>query len=127
MVSFQQPINHDNEVICIAPVSVIDQAEAYIVLQFGGMQEQRWVLDRECPLTIGRHADCDIRLPDRRVSSRHAQIRWQDGHYSLMDLDSKNGTYVNGRRINRPTLLHNGNALQIAVCFTLLFVETSCM
>lgn len=54
--------------------------------------------------TIGRGADCNIVLPDLLVSRRHAQVAQQGAVYQLVDLGSTNGTYHNGRRINRATL-----------------------
>jgi len=51
------------------------------------------------PLTVGRDPKNDIVLDDRRVSRRHAEIRLRLGRYTLYDLQSTNGTFVNGRRI----------------------------
>jgi pSer/pThr/pTyr-binding forkhead associated (FHA) protein len=50
---------------------------------------------------IGRSSDCDIVVldPKRRVSRKHAVIRHQNGTIFLKDLDSLNGTYVNGTKI----------------------------
>lgn len=59
---------------------------------------------RELPLgseaiTIGRDPQNEVTLDDRRVSRRHAEIRLRLGRYTLYDLQSTNGTLVNGRRI----------------------------
>ena len=51
------------------------------------------------PLTIGRDVDNDVVLDDRRVSRRHAEIRLRLGRYTLYDLQSTNGTFVNARRV----------------------------
>ena len=51
------------------------------------------------PLAIGRDPQNDIVLDDRRVSRKHAEIRLRLGRYTLYDLQSTNGTYVNGRRV----------------------------
>ena len=51
------------------------------------------------PLTVGRDTKNDIVLDDRRVSRRHAEVRLRLGRYTLYDLQSTNGTFVNGRRI----------------------------
>jgi hypothetical protein len=45
---------------------------------------------------IGSAPDSDIVLTDRTVSSKHASIRYKDGKFFLSDLDSSNGTYING-------------------------------
>lgn len=51
------------------------------------------------PLAIGRDPQNDIVLDDRRVSRKHTEIRLRLGRYTLYDLQSTNGTYVNGRRV----------------------------
>ena len=51
------------------------------------------------PITVGRDPKNDIVLDDRRVSRRHAEVRLRLGRYTLYDLASTNGTFVNGRRI----------------------------
>jgi hypothetical protein len=51
------------------------------------------------PVTVGRDPKNDIVLDDRRVSRRHAEVRLRLGRYTLYDLQSTNGTFVNGRRI----------------------------
>jgi ABC-type multidrug transport system ATPase subunit len=59
-------------------------------------------------VTIGRSPDCDIRLPDLLVSRRHAEVRrlgtGSHASHQLVDLGSTNGTYVNGRRLDRAVL-----------------------
>jgi FHA domain len=52
-------------------------------------------------LLLGRHAGCDVVLPDPSVSRRHAWLTFRDGHWILRDLDSTNGTCVNGERVVR--------------------------
>ncbi len=54
---------------------------------------QRSVL---CPVTIGRAAECEIRLADTSVSRRHAEIRATGDGWTVSDLGSTNGTKVNG-------------------------------
>ena len=56
------------------------------------------------PLAIGRDPQNDITLDDRRVSRKHAEIRLRLGRYTLYDLQSTNGTYVNGRRVAEKVL-----------------------
>ena len=52
-------------------------------------------------ITIGRGNDNDVVINDITASSRHLQIiQHDDGHFSLVDLDSSNGTFVNGQKIS---------------------------
>jgi hypothetical protein len=55
-------------------------------------------------VVIGRSKDCDIRLSDPNVSRRHAEVRQEGTAYWLIDLDSTNGSTVNGRRQQRARL-----------------------
>lgn len=57
------------------------------------------------PMTIGRESSNDIVIPDINVSRLHAEIRQDaNGTWSIKDLDSTNGTSVNGRRIKSAPL-----------------------
>ncbi len=55
-------------------------------------------------LAIGRSRDCDIRLTDPNVSRRHAEVRQEGSSHFVVDLDSTNGTELNGRRVRRAKL-----------------------
>jgi hypothetical protein len=59
-----------------------------------------FVLDRPV-INIGRRDDNDLVLNDKRVSRLHAQLRIIRGQYSIFDLDSSSGTYVNGKKIHQ--------------------------
>lgn len=48
-------------------------------------------------LVVGRDPLCGVIVEDSRVSKRHAELRWSNGAWTLEDLDSKNGTTVNGQ------------------------------
>lgn len=65
------------------------------------------------PCTIGRDPQNDIVLDDRPVSRKHAEIRLRLGRYTLYDLQSTNGTYVNGRRIAE-VVLSDGDRITIS-------------
>lgn len=62
---------------------------------------------------IGRKGDCQIRLREKAVSAHHAEIVHTDAGVSVSDLDSTNGTVVNGRRIRKPVFLSQGNLLKL--------------
>jgi hypothetical protein len=55
-------------------------------------------------LLLGRHPACDVVLSEGSVSRRHARLRFHDGGWTLRDLDSTNGTKVNGLRVGRCAL-----------------------
>jgi hypothetical protein len=63
------------------------------------------------PVTVlGRGTDADVRLTDTGVSRRHAELHLEEGRVTIVDLQSTNGTTVNGRPIDR-ALLHDGDRL----------------
>jgi pSer/pThr/pTyr-binding forkhead associated (FHA) protein len=55
-------------------------------------------------LRIGRQPDNDVVLDDPLISRRHAELRRGPQGWQLVDLDSSNGTFLNGRRVNSATL-----------------------
>jgi len=63
-------------------------------------------------LLVGRDSSCDLWLPHPAVSHRHALIIRQDGEVSIRDQGSKNGTFVNGIRIDQ-VIVHDGDEIQI--------------
>jgi DNA-binding NtrC family response regulator len=63
-------------------------------------------------LTLGRGADADLRLDSTGVSRRHAELVRQGPVFSVRDLQSRNGTFVNGRRIEHAAL-SEGDVLRL--------------
>lgn len=61
------------------------------------------------PLVLGRRESCDIVLPDENISRRHARLEVQNGSWVVTDLDSTNGTIVNGVRIKSKHLESGDN------------------
>lgn len=64
--------------------------------------------------TLGRSPQCDVFVPDRRASRRHAEVRWDGEQCTLHDLGSDNGTDLNGVRIEAPVELCDGDEVAIA-------------
>jgi hypothetical protein len=56
-------------------------------------------------ILVGRGEECVVRIDDDRASRRHALVRCLDGEWSLVDLGSKNGTQVDGRRLRAAVVL----------------------
>lgn len=72
-------------------------------------------------IVIGRNADVvDVVLNDRRISRTHARVYKYNGRFYVEDLDSTNGTYINGERVFKPTELSPADKLYIGLyLFTL--------
>ncbi len=64
-----------------------------------GATAQRWELG-EHPLAVGRDNTSDIIVDDQTLSRRHFVIIHKAGEYLLNDLESQNGTFVDGRRVS---------------------------
>ena len=64
--------------------------------------------------SIGRHEDCDIVVESPAISRFHSQVVCEDGRYFLEDLNSRNGTYVNGLAVRTRRLLHEGDRIEFA-------------
>ncbi len=55
-------------------------------------------------VTVGGTAGNDVQISDSHVSDQHASLRFKDGSFTLTDLDSTNGTYVNGKKVAKKVL-----------------------
>ena len=95
---------------------------ALLLAEGGWLDGQRWRL--KGVMTIGRAPDCDIVIPDRQVSRRHARLIESPDGFLLEDLASKNGTYINGQRITLPTLLRDGDEVQVALAQKFYFLSS---
>ncbi len=68
---------------------------------------------REGEVTLGRSRGCGVVLRDPSVSRGHALLSVRQGRVTLQDLRSSNGTYVNGKRLDKETVVEDGDRLVI--------------
>lgn len=73
------------------------------------------------PATIGRGGDVQVRLEDSYVSRRHCEIEEMEGVLVVRDLGSKNGTYVNSRRITEALLMPGDELSTGETCFLVCY------
>jgi hypothetical protein len=64
-------------------------------------------------LIVGRSAEADVTVDDPYASDFHARLGPHTGGVRLHDLDSTNGTFVNGTKIAAPTVLRRGDSMQV--------------
>ena len=84
-----------------------------------GLERGRVYAHLPAPVTIGREDDNDIQLNDDRVSRFHAKLQVDAGKVILTDLDSTNGTRVNGHPIQM-RVLQSGDVLSIGRCLLVI-------
>lgn len=73
-------------------------------------------------IIVGRDESCDVPLPERQISRQHIRIYRQNDRFYVQDLDSKNGTWVNGQPLKGSTELHDGDEIQLALTTRIRFV-----
>ena len=72
-------------------------------------------------VTLGRSRQCDVTVDDPNVSRTHAEIRARGGSWVVTDLGSTNGSRLNGRPLEEPTVLKPGDEIELGT--TLLTFE----
>ena len=102
-----------------AVVDALPTGSGLLVVQKGPGAGSRFLLDRP-EITAGRNAKSDIFFDDITVSRNHASFKRTGETFTVEDLHSLNGTYVNRERIESTTLLNDGDEVRIGK-YTLLF------
>jgi ribosomal protein L40E len=109
----------DDSVADAATLDALPAGTALLVVRRGPNAGSRFLLDHDLTL-VGRHPDSDIFLDDVTVSRRHAEFYREGGAFTVRDVGSLNGTYVNRERIEE-TALTGGEEVQIGK-FRLVFL-----
>ena len=94
-----------------AAVDALPPGSALLVVQRGPSAGSRFLLDTDV-VAAGRHPESEIFLDDVTVSRRHAEFRRTAGGFTVADVGSLNGTYVNRDRIDE-VALQGGDEVQI--------------
>ena len=81
-------------------------------LHVDGALRGQVVLDGE-RIVLGRGPACDVQLDDATASSDHLELTRHGGAVVATDLGSRNGTLLNGSRLDRPTRLRHGDTLEL--------------
>ena len=93
-----------------------------LIAQNGPLIGQRWGIKTE--IHVGRDPECEIVVPDRQVSRIHARFNLTKNGVLLEDLGSKNGTFVNGKLLESPSILEEGDIIQIALVQSFFFLSS---
>ncbi|MCA9911285.1 MAG: FHA domain-containing protein, partial [Anaerolineae bacterium] len=84
-----------------------------------GEREIEMALDN---ITFGRGEECDVVLPERQISRVHIRIYREGEQYFIEDLDSKNGTWLNGQQIKGVHRLFDGDEIHLALAVRMQFI-----
>ena len=99
-----------------------DHEYPLLIAQTGPLEGQRWKV--KSTLTLGRDSDCDIIIPLRQVSRHHTRVTPDPDGAIVEDLDSKNGTYVNGQMVQDRVRLKDGDELQISLAQHFIYLSS---
>lgn len=86
---------------------------AHVTTSINGTPSNQFELDRD-EMRIGRHPECDIVVDAGAVSRFHAKLVQSASQWSVEDLGSRNGTFVNGQLLTRPHTLAEGDRIRIS-------------
>ena len=96
-----------------APPEVDHHAEVHCLEFVGDDLGERTIIIDSPSAKVGRMAPADIVIPDRSISREHCMIGLASDALLVTDLNSTNGTYVDGERVTRATIVPVGSELQI--------------
>jgi DNA-binding winged helix-turn-helix (wHTH) protein len=94
----------------------------FIIAQGGPLNGLRHAIKEN--LTIGRDSASDLVIPDRQVSRFHARLTPTSLGVELEDLDSKNGSFLNGNPLKAKTILQDGDVFQIALVQAFAYISS---
>lgn len=109
----------DSDLMSSRVAGALPPGTALLAVRRGPNAGARFLLDHDIT-TSGRHPDSDIFLDDVTVSRRHAEFHRDGGTFTVRDVGSLNGTYVNRERVEAATLT-SGDEVQIGK-FRLVFI-----
>lgn len=95
----------------LAAVAALPAGSALLIVKRGPSDGSRFLLDVDVT-TAGRHPNAEIFLDDVTVSRKHAEFRRQAKGFTVTDLASLNGTYLNGARVDSAEL-NDGDEVQV--------------
>ena len=87
--------------------------DGWLIVERGGGLEQGRRFDLIGGLSIGRSKESDVQIDDRYASSLHARVFSRDGRFYVEDMNSTNGTLLNGATLQGEAELIDGDTVQI--------------
>ncbi len=90
----------------------VQKYKAYLYEKNGAHANRRYRIQWHS-INLGTHPDCSVVVHDELVSDYHCAIKFHNEKFFLYDLISKNGTFLNGRKLLRPKPLHDFDEIQL--------------
>ncbi|MEO0563234.1 MAG: FHA domain-containing protein [Chloroflexota bacterium] len=123
-IEYRQTPGDETEV---RPMLMIDDdpgSQPCLVLVEDAHIEEAYLL-RSSEITLGRAAGNDIVIPRNDISRTHIKLSWHDHSYFIEDLESRNGTFLNGVAVTDKLKLHHSDIIRLGSSTQLHFVYRS--
>ncbi|MEL6150663.1 MAG: FHA domain-containing protein [Chloroflexota bacterium] len=91
-----------------------------VELQDDNRPRQQWILEID-DITVGRGDESYIAIPRRQISREHIRIYKENDGFVIEDLESKNGTWINGHQLKGKQSLRDGDEIHLALTARLQF------
>ena len=97
--------------------------EAALLIEVGDQQHRHLIA--KSPWTIGRAEECDVTIPDLKVSRQQAKLFLEGNDYFIVDSQSRHGTFVNGSRCDRAKLKNKDEITFGVAGVKIIFLQSS--
>src|SRR5690349_24308031 len=98
-----------------------DAERPILIIQDENQPAQHWSMSKD-DMVLGRGEECDIVLAERQISRQHIRIYKETDLFYIQDLDSKNGTWVNGQQLKGTRELRDGDEVHVALAVRIRFI-----
>jgi len=96
----------------------------HLIMQTGPNVGKSYELKQE-KISLGRDVSNDIVINDPEISRRHAQLKFQSNGYTIEDLGSTNGTFIDGQKLIGPHILVNQETINLGENVSLVYQSTA--
>jgi hypothetical protein len=92
-----------------------------IIRDNSDLPARHWLMEKD-DIILGRGEECDLTLDERQISRQHIRIYRDANKFYIQDLESKNGTWVNGAQLKGSRELTDGDEIQLALVTHIQFI-----
>ena len=92
-----------------------------LVIHANDNSQQHWIMEND-DITIGRGNECDLTLDERQISRQHIRVFREENQFYVEDLNSKNGTWLNGNQMKGTSVLADGDEIHLALVIRVQFI-----